>query len=102
MTSVSNTCSSFDIRVRFLGNFSPSPQPTEAMLLFQKTRADNSLVLLTRKFAQRLNHCLGGVVDLNLVSSELKVSKRRLYDITNVLEGINLMKKTFIPGKICI
>ncbi|XP_014329348.2 transcription factor E2F6-like [Xiphophorus maculatus] len=66
----------------------------EAMLLFQKTRADNSLVLLTRKFAQRLNHCLGGVVDLNLVSSELKVSKRRLYDITNVLEGINLMKKT--------
>ncbi|XP_054911882.1 transcription factor E2F3 isoform X2 [Poeciliopsis prolifica] len=64
------------------------------MLLFQKTRADNSLVLLTRKFAQRLNRSLSGVVDLNLVSSELKVSKRRLYDITNVLEGINLMKKT--------
>ncbi|XP_043994724.1 transcription factor E2F3 [Gambusia affinis] len=66
----------------------------EAMLLFQKTRADNSLVLLTRKFAQRINHSLGGVVDLNLLSSELKVAKRRLYDITNVLEGINLMKKT--------
>ncbi|MEQ2179783.1 hypothetical protein GOODEAATRI_028659, partial [Goodea atripinnis] len=36
-----------------------------------------------------------GVLDLNVVSSELSVSKRRLYDITNVLEGIKLIKKTY-------
>ncbi|KAM4726002.1 transcription factor E2F3 isoform 1-T1 [Anableps anableps] len=73
----------------------PTPEPTVGRLLFEKSRTDNSLVFLTRKFAQRLNHSLDGVLDLNLVSSELNVSKRRLYDITNVLEGINLMKKTY-------
>ncbi|XP_047240802.1 transcription factor E2F3 isoform X2 [Girardinichthys multiradiatus] len=42
-----------------------------------------------------LNRALDGVLDLNVVSSELSVSKRRLYDITNVLEGIKLIKKTY-------
>ncbi|MEQ2316639.1 hypothetical protein AMECASPLE_034474, partial [Ameca splendens] len=42
-----------------------------------------------------LNRALDGVLDLNVVSSELSVSKRRLYDITNVLEGIKLVKKTY-------
>ncbi|MED6269152.1 hypothetical protein CHARACLAT_030253, partial [Characodon lateralis] len=64
-------------------------------LLLEKSRAESSLVLLTRKFAQMLNRALDGVLDLNVVSSELSVSKRRLYDITNVLEGIKLIKKTY-------
>ncbi|XP_063755917.1 transcription factor E2F3 [Eleginops maclovinus] len=34
-----------------------------------------------------------GVVDLNLVATELNAPKRRLYDVTNVLEGIKLIKK---------
>lgn len=33
-------------------------------------------------------------LDLNDAALELGVQKRRIYDITNVLEGINLMKKT--------
>ncbi len=33
-------------------------------------------------------------VDLNKVAEELKVQKRRIYDITNVLEGIGLIEKT--------
>lgn len=30
-------------------------------------------------------------VDLNQAMKELKVQKRRIYDITNVLEGINII-----------
>ena len=33
------------------------------------------------------------VVDLNRASQQLEVQKRRIYDITNVLEGINLIQK---------
>lgn len=38
-------------------------------------------------------------VDLNDAAVELKVQKRRIYDITNVLEGIGLIEKT-IKNKI--
>uniref|UniRef100_A0A1B0CVW1 E2F/DP family winged-helix DNA-binding domain-containing protein n=1 Tax=Lutzomyia longipalpis TaxID=7200 RepID=A0A1B0CVW1_LUTLO len=34
-----------------------------------------------------------GVVDLNVASDKLKVQKRRIYDITNVLEGIGILEK---------
>jgi len=33
------------------------------------------------------------VVDLNEASNRLHVQKRRIYDITNVLEGINILEK---------
>ncbi|XP_071783035.2 transcription factor E2F3 [Centroberyx gerrardi] len=59
----------------------------------ERTRYDTSLGLLTQKFAQLLARSADGVVDLNLACQELNVQKRRLYDITNVLEGIHLVKK---------
>lgn len=34
-----------------------------------------------------------GVVDLNRAAEVLEVQKRRIYDITNVLEGIQLIRK---------
>lgn len=34
-----------------------------------------------------------GSVDLNLASITLNVQKRRIYDITNVLEGIGILEK---------
>lgn len=34
-----------------------------------------------------------GVLDLNEVSRTLGVRKRRVYDITNVLDGIHLIQK---------
>ncbi|KAM6959159.1 transcription factor E2F3 [Aplochiton taeniatus] len=60
----------------------------------EKTRYDTSLGLMTRKFLKLLARSNDGVLDLNLVSKELKVQKRRLYDITNVLEGVHLIKKS--------
>lgn len=38
-------------------------------------------------------------VDLNDAAGQLNVQKRRIYDITNVLEGIGLIEKT-IKNKI--
>ncbi|KAH0617891.1 hypothetical protein JD844_016597 [Phrynosoma platyrhinos] len=59
----------------------------------EKTRYDTSLGLLTKRFIQLLSQSPDGVVDLNKAAEVLKVQKRRIYDITNVLEGIHLIKK---------
>lgn len=59
----------------------------------EKTRYDTSLGLLTKKFVGLLRSAPDGVLDLNKASEYLDVQKRRIYDITNVLEGINLITK---------
>jgi len=62
------------------------PQPTTC-------RHDNSLQLLTQKFVKLVKDSSDGVLDLNRAAEHLGVSKRRIYDITNVLEGIGIIKK---------
>jgi hypothetical protein len=57
------------------------------------TRYDTSLGLLTKKFIDLLTTSQDGVVDLNECSQKLQVQKRRIYDITNVLEGIGMLEK---------
>lgn len=57
------------------------------------TRYDTSLGLLTKKFIDLLKESVDGVVDLNIASTKLNVQKRRIYDITNVLEGIGILEK---------
>ncbi|XP_023217952.1 transcription factor E2F3-like isoform X1 [Centruroides sculpturatus] len=59
----------------------------------EKTRYDTSLGLLTKRFVELLTGAPDGVVDLNKASVLLCVQKRRIYDITNVLEGIGLIEK---------
>ena len=56
-------------------------------------RYDNSLGLLTRKFVQLLRSSPTGILDLNFAAAQLEVQKRRIYDITNVLEGVGLIEK---------
>ncbi|XP_049343159.1 transcription factor E2FB-like [Solanum verrucosum] len=56
-------------------------------------RYDNSLGLLTKKFINLLKHAKDGILDLNKAADTLEVQKRRIYDITNVLEGIGLIEK---------
>ncbi|XP_017119697.1 transcription factor E2f1 [Drosophila elegans] len=58
-----------------------------------RNRADTSLGILTKKFVDLLQESPDGVVDLNEASNKLHVQKRRIYDITNVLEGINILEK---------
>lgn len=65
----------------------PSPNPNNG------ARYDNSLGLLTQKFVDLLRRAPEGVLDLNIAAERLGVPKRRIYDITNVLEGIGLLTK---------
>lgn len=59
----------------------------------ERTRYDTSLGLLTKKFVGLLEGSTNGVIDLNRASEQLGVQKRRIYDITNVLEGIGILEK---------
>ncbi|GBM56374.1 Transcription factor E2F1 [Araneus ventricosus] len=60
----------------------------------EKPRYDTSLGQLTKKFLKLLSDATDGIVNLNTACSLLAVPKRRLYDITNVLEGAGLIQKT--------
>lgn len=72
---------------------SPSPKKLTARSPLEKTRYETSLGLLTKKFVSLFHSSLSGTVDLNKASETLQVQKRRIYDITNVLEGIGLVEK---------
>eukprot|EP00775_Hariotina_reticulata_P013663 gene13662-13785_t len=56
-------------------------------------RYDSSLGMLTKKFIALINKADDGVLDLNHAADMLQVQKRRIYDITNVLEGVGLIEK---------
>ncbi|XP_073145252.1 transcription factor E2FB-like [Henckelia pumila] len=56
-------------------------------------RYDSSLGLLTKKFINLFKNAEDGILDLNKAAGTLEVQKRRIYDITNVLEGIGLIEK---------
>lgn len=58
-----------------------------------KSRYDTSLGLLTKRFVTMLRGSPDGVVDLNTACEVMSVQKRRIYDITNVLEGVKLIQK---------
>lgn len=58
-----------------------------------KQRQDNSLGVLTKDFIKRINHFPEKTIDINEAVGLLKVQKRRIYDITNVLEGIGYIEK---------
>ncbi|KAF6019955.1 E2F3 [Bugula neritina] len=66
---------------------------TGARSPLDKNRYDTSLGLLTKKFVGLLKTAEEGILDLNVAAETLGVQKRRIYDITNVLEGINLIRK---------
>ncbi|XP_044077001.1 transcription factor E2F5 isoform X1 [Siniperca chuatsi] len=58
------------------------------------SRHEKSLGLLTMKFVNLLQEAKDGVLDLKVAADSLAVKqKRRIYDITNVLEGVGLIEK---------
>ncbi|XP_077371125.1 transcription factor E2F1 [Festucalex cinctus] len=70
-----------------------TPAPPRVPRTMEKSRYDTSLNLTTKRFLDLLSQSADGVVDLNWASQVLEVQKRRIYDITNVLEGIQLISK---------
>ncbi len=53
----------------------------------KRQRKENSLDELTRDFIQYVKDTKNMRLNLNDIVKELNVKKRRIYDITNVLEG---------------
>ena len=56
-------------------------------------RYETSLGILTKRFVSLLRSSVNGILDLNHAAELLEVQKRRIYDITNVLEGIGVIEK---------
>lgn len=56
-------------------------------------KSETSLGGLTKRFCELLHASPDGVLDLNEAAETLRVQKRRIYDITNVLEGVGLITK---------
>ena len=66
--------------------------PKEKTILSKKQkrqRQENSLDELTRAFIDYVKDTKKTEININDVVKKLKVKKRRIYDITNVLEGIS-------------
>lgn len=59
----------------------------------KRQRQENSLGELTKSFISYVSNCKKDKININDVVRELHVKKRRIYDITNVLEGIGYIKK---------
>lgn len=58
------------------------------------SRQEKSLGILTTRFVTLLQEAPEGILDLKTAADQLAVrQKRRIYDITNVLEGIGLIEK---------
>ena len=58
-----------------------------------KPRVENSLGELTKNFVNYIKTSGRKTININDLVRELKVKKRRIYDITNVLEGIGYIQK---------
>ncbi|KAI5938945.1 Transcription factor E2F5 [Manis javanica] len=72
----------------------PPPPPQFGVGGGGSSRHEKSLGLLTTKFVSLLQEAKDGVLDLKAAADTLAVrQKRRIYDITNVLEGIDLIEK---------
>lgn len=68
--------------------------PLTPDFILTPSRHEKSLGLLTTKFVSLLQEAKDGVLDLKIAADTLAVrQKRRIYDITNVLEGIGLIEK---------
>ncbi|XP_021455803.1 transcription factor E2F6 isoform X1 [Oncorhynchus mykiss] len=72
---------------------STEPKPVLPYTSKGFVRQDLSLALLTKKFLRLMSGAPHGIMDLNLAAQNLHTRKRRVYDITNCLEGIKLIQK---------
>jgi hypothetical protein len=55
---------------------------------------ENSLGQLTKNFINYIKKTGRKSININDLVNELSVKKRRIYDITNVLQGINYIQKS--------
>jgi hypothetical protein len=80
------------ISKKLVGQFQESPIKTKNKIKIRQKSKDGGLKKLTMKFLRFIRSSGQTVIDLKDVEYTLKVRKRRIYDITNVIEG----KKTVL------
>lgn len=68
-------------------------QKKEKIYTKRSPRQDVSLGVLTQRFLELLLKAPDSSVEIKQVTTSLQTRRRRVYDITNVLEGINLLEK---------
>lgn len=68
-------------------------QPKESIPTDKSKRFNVGLGRLTQPFLKLLLKAPDGQLDLRQVNKSLHISRRRVYDISHVLEGINLIEK---------
>lgn len=66
---------------------------TEAENVQSSRRDENSLHTLTKKFIKLIHHTPEQHINMTQAAQLLQVGKRRIYDITNVLEGLGMISK---------
>lgn len=74
-------------------SLSPSLSRQSPQLGSEQSRAESGLLLLTEKVIEYAKQSPKYEIDLQSVESKLGVPRRRLYDITNVLEAVGLFTK---------
>eukprot|EP00912_Choanoflagellata_sp_UC4_P001194 UC4_evm1s747 len=87
---VSNSPSFHRVNTHAVPHLVPSASPGGGV----GSRTEKSLGILTSKFVKLMENSETGIIDLKVAAEQLSVcQKRRIYDITNVLEGIGLIEK---------
>lgn len=56
-------------------------------------RDENSLYSLTKKFLELLKNSSDRHINMKVAADKLNVGKRRIYDVTNVLDGLGMVSK---------
>lgn len=57
------------------------------------SRSEKSLYNITQEFLKLIDESTNKRIDLNTAATKLGIVKRRIYDITNILEGFGMLKK---------
>lgn len=73
--------------------FKGDDKNSQCQLKKKRQRQENSLGELTKSFIDFVKAKGSDQININDIVKKLKVKKRRIYDITNVLEGIGYIKK---------
>lgn len=71
----------------------PPPQPLLTAVSRPTERGDKSLKTITVNFLSLIRESSNGAVELTDTANKFGIIRRRLYDITNVLDGAGLLKK---------
>ena len=75
------------------GSSTAKKRGSDLKVVKKRTTPKSPLGELTKNFLQLIKSASGNIINLNEAAKALQVRKRRIYDITNVLEGIGLLRK---------